>query len=156
MKNIAGAYKLVEAIPPKTDAAGTAGDYVSLKNILKATVFVHITQGNAATVEVGVNEATAVAGTSAAAVTADLKIWSNLDCAASDVIVARTDAATYTTDAGIKHKIVVIELDPVLLSDGFDCIAVTTGASNSANIVSAMYVLQPRYTGANMPSAITD
>lgn len=156
MENIAEKFKIVEAIAPKTDAAGTTGDYVCLKNALKATIKLHVTQGNAATIEIGVNEATAVDGSDAAAITKTLKIWSNLDCAASDTIVKRTDGATYTTDAGVKHKQVIIEIDLALLSDGFDCIAVTTGASNAANIVQAEYVLEPRYKGDAIPSAIVD
>lgn len=156
MKNIAEQFKIVEAIEPKADAAGSTGDYVCLKNALKATIKLHITQGNAATIEIGVKEATTVAGGSAAAITKALKIWANLDCVASDLIVKRTDGATYTTDAGVKHKIVIIEVDPALLSEGFDCIAVTTGASNAANIVQAEYILEPRYKGAVMPSAIVD
>ena len=148
--------KIIQAIEPKADGAGTTGDYISLKNAHKVTVVVHITQGNAATIEVGDNEATSVAGGSAAAITKDLKISSNLDCAASDVLVKRTDAATYTTDAGVKHKQVVIEIDPALLSSGFDCIAITTGASNAANLVSAQYFIKTRYPQATPPSAVVD
>ncbi len=156
MENIAEKFKIVEAIEPKADAAGTTGDYISLKNALKVTIKLHITQGDAATIEIGVKEATTVAAGSAAAITKALKIWANLDCAASDLMVKRTDAATYTTDAGVKHKIVIIEVDPALLSDGFDCIAVTTGASNAGNIVQAEYIIEPRYKGLSAPSAIVD
>jgi len=153
---IPGTIKIVEAIEPKTDAAGSTGDYVSLKNIHKAWVVLHITQGNEATIEIGVNEATDVAGTGAQATSATWRIWSNLDCAASDTLVERTAAATYTTDAAVKHKLVVLEVDPVKLSSGFDCIAVTTGASHAANIVSAQYWLETRYPQATPPSVIVD
>lgn len=156
MKNIAEKFKIVEAIEPKTDAAGTTGDYISLKNALKVTAKLHITQGNAATIETGINEATAIDGSDAAAISKELKIWSNLDCVASDTMVRRTDAATYTTDAGVKHKIVIIELDLAQLSEGFDCIAITTGASNVGNIVQAEYIIEPRYKGLSAPSAIVD
>jgi len=148
--------KIVQAIEPKTDAAGTTGDYISLKNAHKVTAIVHLTQGNAATVEIGITEAKAVAGTDAAAVTAAMNVWSNLDCAASDTLVKRTSAATYTTDAGVKHKQIIMEFDPSLLSSGFDCIAVTTGASNVANLVSAQYFIETRYPQATPPAAITD
>lgn len=148
--------KIVEGIEPKADGAGTSGDYVSLKNVHKCTIVAHITQGNAATIEIGVTEATAVAGTGAAAITADMQIWSNLDCAASDTMVRRTDAATYTTDAGVKHKQVVIVVDPSILSAGYDCIMVTTGASNAANLTSVQYFLETRYPQATPPAAIVD
>lgn len=149
-------FKIVEAIEPKTDAAGTTGDYVSLKNVHLAFIVLHITQGNAATIAISVNEATAVLPSGAVAIAATFPIWSNLDCAASDTLVRRTDAANYTTDAGVKHKQVIFQIDPRILSAGFDCIAVVTGASNAGNIVEAQYLLYERYQGATPPAAITD
>lgn len=149
--------KFVEGLCPQVSAALT-GDYISLKNAVKAWIVVHVQQANAATIAIGVNEAKAVAGTDAAAIAKTLPIWANEDLAGGDTLARQTDAATFTTSAALKHKMVVIEIDPAKLSSGFDCIAVTLGASNAANIVEAMYVVQPRYEGspANMPSLIID
>jgi len=86
-------------------------------------------------------------------------IWANLDCAASDALVRQTDAVSYTTDAELKHKIVVFEIDPATLDlvNGFDCLVVITGASDVANITQAMYYLvDDRYKQATPPSAIVD
>lgn len=148
--------KIVEAIAPKTDAAGTTGDYISCKYAHRVYVVIHLTQGAANTVAYGLNEATAVLPSGAAAVTATFPIWSNLDCAASDTLVRQTDAATYTTDAGQKHKQVIFEWDPAKFSSGCDCLAVTSGASNAGNIVEAMYYIASRYPGDQPPAAITD
>jgi len=156
MNHLVNDCKIVSAISPATNASGITGDYVSLKNCLKAFVVVNITQGNAATIEIGINQATAVAGTSAAAIAKTMPIWSDLDCGASDTLVKRTAAATYTTDAALADKLVVFQVDPAILSSGFDCIAVTIGASNVANIVSAEYILEQRYLGESTPSAIVD
>jgi hypothetical protein len=115
-------------------------------------------QGNAATVALTVNQATAVAGTGAKAITAGARIWSNLDLAANgDVFTRRTDAVSYTTDAGVKEKIVIIEIDPAALDqvNGYDCIAVLTGASNAANITSVIYLGVQRYPGSS-PSVVID
>ena len=151
-------YKIVEAIAPAADAAGRTGDYVSLKNVNLAYVVVHITQGNAATVALTIEQATAVAGTGSKAITVSVPIWSNLDTATSDTLVRRTDAVSYTTDAAVKNKIVIFQIDPATLdvANGFDCIVVKTGASNAANITQAMYVLDERYQQATPPAAITD
>lgn len=157
--NFAENMKAVEALSPASDAAGRTGDYVSLKNAHMCYVVVHITQGNAATVTLSINQATAVAPTGAKAITNVVPIWSNLDCAVSDALVRRTDAINYTTDAGVKHKIVIFQVDPATLdlANGFDCIAVVTGASNADNITAAMYYLVPhRYQQATPPSAIID
>lgn len=151
-------FKIVEAMPNATDAAGRTGDYVSLKNALCAWVEVAITQGNAATIAITIEQASAVAGTGTKAITATVPIWSNLDTAASDTLVRRTDAVSYTTDAGVKNKMVIFQIDPAQLdvANGFDCITVKTGASNVANLTGARYWIQSAYQQATPPAAITD
>jgi hypothetical protein len=151
--------KLVEAMPNATDAAGRTGDWVSLKNYALCYVIVDVTQGVATTIAISINQATAVAGTASKVITNTVPIWSNLDTVASDTFVARTAAVNYTTDAGVKNKIVVFQIDPssLDLANGFDCIAVVTGASSASNLTHATYMLVgPRYGGATPPSAIID
>jgi len=157
--NFAENLKAVQGLQPATDAAGRTGAYISLKNAHKVAVVVHITQGNAATVAISINQASTIAAGDAKALANVVPIWSNLDCAASDALVRRTDAVNYTTDAGVKHKIIIFEIDPAKLdlANGFDCIAVVTGASNADNITSAMYYLVPhRYQQSTPPSAVVD
>lgn len=151
--------KLVQALELATDAAGRTGDYVSLKNCHRCYVLFHVTQGNAATIAISIQQAINVAAGSTKVITVSVPIWSNLDCAASDTLVARTAAVNYTTDAGVKHKQVIFQIDPSTLdiAGGFDCITVITGASNAGNITSAQYLLTDlRYHQATPPAAITD
>jgi hypothetical protein len=151
--------KFVEAMANATDAAGRTGRWVSLKNYALAYIIVNVTQGNAATIAISINQATAVAGTGSKVITNTVPIWSNLSTAATDTLVARTAAVNYTTDAGVANKQVIFQVDPssLDLAGGFDCIAVVTGASNVANLTSAQYLLVgPRYGGATPPSAIID
>lgn len=150
--------KTVEALTPAADAAGRAGDYVSLKNVHKAWIVVHIDQGNAATIALTVHQATAVAGTGEKALANVVPIWANQDEAASDTLVRQTDAVSFTTSAAVKHKCVIFQVDPAHLdvAGGFDCLTVKTGASNAANITSARYYLETRYPQATPPAAITD
>lgn len=150
--------KLVNILEPAADAAGRTGDYVSLKNYHKAFLVALINQGNAATVALTPKQASAVAGTGVKVISAT-RIWANLDTATSDALARATDAANYTTDAGLAIKLVVFEIDPAALdqANGFDCVTLVTGASNAANITSAIAVLcPPRYPGASLPSAIVD
>lgn len=153
-------FKIVEALAPATDAAGrTAGNAVSLKNYGKAWLMVNITQGNAATILLSLLQASAVAKTGGKVLTNAVRIWANLDTAASDTLVRATDAVNYTTDAGIKNKIIIFEIDPAYLdvANGFDCVYVSTGASNVANITSAYWLLSnPRFASQTPPSAIVD
>lgn len=150
--------KIVNLLAPAADAAGRTSAYVSLKNAHKAFIVVHMTQGNAATVLLSPLQASAVAGTGSKA-GPTTRIWANLDTAASDALARATDAATYTTDAGVKLKIVVFEIDPAALdvANGFDCIGISTGASNAANITAAVAYLTPlRYPAASPPTAVVD
>lgn len=157
--SLAQQFKVVDGIPPAADAAGRASDIVSLKNCAKAFIVLHINQGNAATILITVNQAQDVAGTGSKVLANAVPIFSNLDTVATDLMVRRTDAVNYTTDAGVKMKIVIIEIDPSALdvANGFDCISFSTGASNAANITQGLFILSgARYEQASMPSAILD
>ncbi|KQS79833.1 hypothetical protein ASG25_21840 [Rhizobium sp. Leaf384] len=149
--------KLVEALPPAADAAGRSSDIVSLKNAGKAYVKVHLAQGNAATVALAIMQATDVAGTGAKPLANAVPIWANLDTSLTDTLIRRSDAVSYTTDAAVKNKQVIFEVDPAQLdlANGFDCIYLTTGASNAANITQAEFILVDlRYQQSTPPSAI--
>lgn len=150
-------FHTVELMAPAADAAGRTSDWISLKNVVSALITFHVTQGNAATILLSLLQATAVAGTGSKAGPA-VPIKSNLDTAASDTLVRRTDGATYTTDAGVKNKIVQFQIDPSQMDveGGFDCIAISTGASNAANITQAEIMLEMRYGGETPPSVIVD
>jgi hypothetical protein len=138
--------KIVQTLKPATDAAGRTGDYVSLKGAARAYVKVHLDQGNAATVAISLVQATSAAGAGSKAITALMPIQSSLDLSAAsgDVLTARAAAATYTTDAAVKPKLVIIEIDPLFALDvanGFVYIAAVTGASNLANVTEAEVIL---------------
>ena len=65
----------------------------------------------------------------------------------------------YTTDAGVKNKMVIFEIDPASLdlANNFDCVYLSTGASNAANITAAYAILTDlRFASATPPSAIVD
>lgn len=150
--------KLVSILKPATDAAGRTGAWISLKGYTRAFLIAYIDQGNAATIALTPNQATAIAGTGAK-VTSAVPIWRNLDCAASDALVRDTDAANYTTDAGLKIKQVVFQIDADALdvNGGFDCITLITGASNVANLTSAIAVLVgARFQQVTPPTAVVD
>ena len=138
---------IVEALVPQTGGTNT-GDYVSLKNVIKAFVVVEIDQGDSDTAVITIEQAQAVANTGHTAITKAVPIWANLDCATSDVLVARTAAVSYETDAAVAHKIVIFEIDPSTLdiANGFDCIMVKV-VVGAASKVSAQYLCEMRYSG---------
>lgn len=145
-------------LSPAADAAGrTSASAVSLKYAHKAYVIFILNQANAATIACSVNQCTSVAKAGSKAIPS-VPIWTNLDEATASPLTRQTDAASYTTDAATKQKRVIFEIDPRGLdqANGFDCISVTTGASNVANITACEVVLLPRQTGANVPNILAD
>lgn len=146
-----------DLLAPAADAAGRTSAYLSLKGAVKAWIEVHINQGNAATVLLSPLQATAVAGTGSKAIAA-ARIWTKLDEALT-TFTKQTEAATYTTDAALKKKIIIFELDPTKVMDtanDFDCIAVSTGASNAANITSARLWIQHGHQAATPANPLVD
>jgi hypothetical protein len=144
---------------PATDAAGRTGNWVSLKNARRVTVVFHVKQGNAATIAVSINQATAIAGTGSKVLTNAVPIWRNLDCSVNDTLVRDTDAKNYTTDAATKNKQIIFQIDPnacMDIANGFDCITIITGASNAANLTEAQVFLEMEYEQATPPSAVVD
>lgn len=147
----------VEVMNPATDAAGRTGKWIHASMAAKFAIVVHITQANAATILLSVLQATKNDGTSSKA-GPSVQIASNLDTSVSDALVSQTAAATYTTDAALKNKIVVFELDATQLdlANSFDHFTISTGASNVANITQCEVIpLGMRYPGGTPPT-ITD
>lgn len=146
---------LISTLAPAADAAGRTGNYVAMKTLLKAFVVFNINQGNAATIALSISKATAVAGTGATPSATITNIFASEDQAASHQFTA-SQAASFTTSAAVKNKVVVLEINPGTLGDGYDCFAPVTGASNAANITSAMVYGIPRVGGATIPSVLVD
>jgi hypothetical protein len=148
----------VSLLAPAADAAGRTSSYRTLKNALKAYIVVEVNQGNAATVLLSVLQATDVSGTGSKAMGA-VPIWLVADTSVTDALVAQAAAATFTTSAATKDKFAVFEITPESCMDitgGFDCIAISTGASNAANITHATLFVLQSYQGASAPSTYTN
>ena len=148
---------VVDVMTPAADAAGRNSDAVSLKNFSLAIVEASINQGNAATIALTLQQCTAVDGTGAKALTVNVPIFASQDVggASGDVLTRQTDGVAFTTSAALTRKTVRFVIDPATLdlAGGFDCLRVTTGASNAANITSARVILTPTYAQTPQSSA---
>lgn len=155
-------FKIVDASAgPVTTNGGVTGDYVSLKNVIRAWIIASFTQAVGHATGIDPMQASAVAGTGVKALTNDCRVWANEDTAASDTLVEKTAAKTYDVTNDVKKKIVVFEIDPVSLdsANDFECLGVAVDNSGQAtNFVSILYVLEYKYQGKsdNLPAAITD
>ena len=84
-------------------------------------------------------------------------LWANEDAAATDTLVAQTAAASYTVTSDIKKKMIVFEVDPAALTDGYDCVYVTASDSSQAtNFANIEILIRSNFQRATPPAAITD
>jgi hypothetical protein len=146
--------KVFPAIKPAADAAGRTGRYFNTALAHKLYLVFLMDQGNAATVACDLLQATSAAGAGAKVLTGVRRIWTNLDAALNDTYVRQADALSFTTDAAVKEKLVIIEVNPGDLdtAGGFLWVAARTGASNAANITAALAHIVPMYAGAAQPT----
>lgn len=156
--NIPAGLLPVSILCPAADAAGRTGIYVSLRSVKRAWLLFYADQGNAATIAVSIQQASAVAGTGTKVITNTIPIWVNQDANTAATFTRATDAVNYTTSAAVKKKWIVFELDPATLdlANGFDCVTLITGASNAANITSGFALLEPRYMQETAVNAVID
>lgn len=146
----------VSLLAAAADASGRTGTYRSLKSSSKAYIVVEVNQGNAATVLLSVLQAKDNTGTSSKASSA-VPIWLCADTSVSDALVAQTAAATFTTSATLKDKLVVFEIMPdaaLDVANGFAYITVSTGASNASNVTAAMLYVLDAYQQATPPTRV--
>ena len=147
----------VELLPPAADAAGRTSRYVNVGKGDKAYIICHLNQGNAATIQLTPLQAQDLLGTGAKAISA-APIWTDLDEVTLDLLTKQPNAVNFTTDVGIKDKVVIFEISPQDCMDmvnGFHTIAIQTGASNVANITEAMIYVLHRYHQAQPPSLLS-
>ena len=142
----------ISLLAPAADAAGRTSAFRSIKGADKAYIVVRINQGNAAEVTLTPLQGTDVAGDGSAGLTAAVPIWLNDNTGTSDTFVQQTAGTSFTTDATLAEKIVIFEVLPeaaLNLAGGYRSLAVSTSASNAANITSAELLLCTDYQGAS-------
>lgn len=161
-------FNIAEAfLPINVATAANDGDWVSLKNYSECTILYYQgvgTAGEPATITL--EQATAVAGTSAKALTAITTIYqkqaaTNLQSTGLWTKVTQAAAATYALGSGVngdKAAIVAITIHAEDLDgdNGFDCLrARVADVGTGPSIGACLYILAgPRYTA--LASAIVD
>jgi len=157
-RSLAQATKIVQMFNPQTTNGSLTSQVISLKNAHKVAIVFNFTQAvGHATTPTLLQATTIAAGTNKAGPSS--MIWANEDTATSDLLVAKTAAASYAVTNDVKNKIVVFEVDPNSLdvNGGYDCIYFTIATSSQAtNFVSATAYLFERYPGNQPPTAILD
>jgi hypothetical protein len=152
--------KHVVGLAPQVDA-NVDSDIICLKNAKRAWVQVIVAQANAAIQDFTIYQCTDVSNslTDNKALSGNCEIWYNADVSAADTLTRTTAAKTYSFSADLATKVCWFQLDLATcldLANDFDCIYVTSGGSNAANIISVNFYLDPKYAEDVLPAAITD
>ncbi len=139
-------------------ANAVACDVVSMKNFHKGWFIVYHTGANDTDLTLSLYEATDVAAGTNAAVTTVCQNWLDADAGTtSDVLVKQTDAYSLAIDPATQNGVVwVLEVDPAILSAGYDCVYLGDSGGHASNFCSILFVGVPRYTQGSLPAAITD
>lgn len=99
--NISENTHIVSAFGPQAGGSAIAGDYISLKNASHVTVLVHVTQGNASTVALTLEQATAVAGTGSKAIAEAVPIYLVADADTQSSLVTSPSDSLARCDSSI-------------------------------------------------------
>lgn len=158
--------QVVCLLPALADAGGRTSPYISLKYGHKCFLVCGVNQGAAATVTFTPLQASDAAGTNSTGLTSPAPVANIIDTSVTDQFTVTTDGTrtgptqyltTFTTDAGLKNKIAIFEIDPdesmnlnstTLTTPGGALteqshIAIRTSASNAANITSCYAIIMP-------------
>jgi hypothetical protein len=152
--------KHIIGLAPQVDA-NVDSDIICLKNAKRAWVQVIVAQANAAIPDFTIYQCTDVSNSLSdnKALSGNCEIWYNADVSAADTLTRGTAAKTYSFSADLANKVCWFQLDLATcldLANDFDCIYVTSGGSNAANIISVNFYLDSKYAEDVLPAAITD
>ena len=139
-------------------ANAVACDVVSMKYFSKGWFIVVHTGSTDTDLTLALYEATDVAAGTNAAITVAVPNWLDADAGTtSDTLVRQTDAYSFTIDPLTQNGVLyVIEVDPAILSSGYDCVYLADTNGNASNICTILFAGLPRYKQASLPTAITD
>lgn len=149
-------FKIVTAFAPKTTNAALTSQVITCKNAIKVWLVLNFTNAVGFASVPTIKQATTIAaGTNAAGPTC--RIWANEDVAATDTLVGQTAGASYTMGSDVKNKLVVFEIDPASLTDGYPCVYCTIATSSQAtNFVSGEWFVHTNFAQTTPLTAILD
>jgi len=155
--NSVASQKILWANEPKSYSGAASTDkYVSLKNYKRLTAIIQTGAWAGGTAAVTLKQATAVAGTSAKA----LSFAKQFNDVTTSGTLVETAVSSDTFTIGTANKVYVIEIDAEQLdvNNGFDCVAVDIASPGAnADFYGVTYILSgARYAQSTPPSALAD
>jgi hypothetical protein len=152
---LAEQFKIVPLQQPEDAGAGAETfDSFCMKNYSHATLillFGDNTADNALTIYEGATD-----GALTAAITFPYRLTSAIAKAASADILGdeSTSAALTITAATYEDKMLVVEIDPATLTDGYDWITAKLDGSATEQFIAAVAILYPKYASAALHTAL--
>lgn len=142
--------------PMAAGGSTISGINISLKQAQRCFIYCEIEQGADATqttftLAQSSGNAGSAAGTGEKAMSANVPIFYNENCATNNVLSAATAAKSYQTDTGqSRTKLVVFDIEPAVcmdLANNFDCITCNATDPGAANICGIKALIVPeRYS----------
>ena len=141
-----------------TNGCGTRSDYICCKNAHKVTLVGYTWGTSATTCVVNLLEASDVAASDEATITATVPIWTGIVTTSLDTLTRQTDAASLTIDPdGTDSTLLfVMEWDPAKFSSGLDCLAAKLTTGDASDNMVLLAFIDERYPQVTPPTAITD
>ncbi len=148
-------YKIVPLQQPEDAGAGAETfDSICMKNYLHATLiflFGDNTADNILTIYEGATD-----GALTAAITFPYRATSAICKAANaDVLGTETTSAALTiTAATYEDMMIVVEIDPAIMTDGYDWITAKLDGAGTEQFIAGVAILKPKYASAALHTAL--
>jgi hypothetical protein len=155
---LAEQFKVVPLLEPQDHQAGALTfDSINLKNYSWCSIIILF--GELAGHEVLTIHSGATSGADSADAYFDYAYTgADLKTTGGDIITVKSDGtpvATLTlTDATFEDRMLILEIDPATLTDGYSWITVNTDGAGTEVLLSAVAILTPKYGAADAHSAI--
>jgi hypothetical protein len=152
-------FKIVPLLEPEDHQAGaTAFDSICLKNYKWCSIIINF--GELTGDEVLTIHSGATTGADSADAYFDYAYTgADLKTTGGDIITVKSDGtpvATLTlTAATFEDRLLILEIDPATLTDGYDWISVVTSGAGTEVLMSAVAILTPKYAPSDAHTAIS-
>ena len=156
MSRLASEYKIVPVCQPQDHQAGAVtGDSINMKNYSWCTFIVQFGDLTANAV-MQINQAASDAGTTATIPFTYRLTDAIIGLASADILGDETAVTTtLTLTAGTyEDKMLVIEVDPAEMTDGYNWLTFYTDATATEQFMSVVAILKPKYQGAALHTAL--
>ncbi len=148
-KHIPEILKPVSVLSPETTDNAPNSDWLDLSDCHMAYLVVSLTQAASHETTITVEEDEAGTGGAAQTVANNVRIWHDVNVDDDEETLDRQDDGTnHDAESGTDNQLMVFQVDPRALSDGFTHVRLGfQDSSQSDNFASVVAYKEPRYQG---------